>query len=282
MKTIRSAKVGRAEVRLVQTGKGFAGVANVDGQRRAFVEGDTADDVWCRIHDEAAKLDPSFFGFDGAAARFLRAMPGGFASDLYVRQERAYKLDAKTKLDAALPLDAATGWSGDGEGALKAFRGTNLLSPFESTRVQNVLRSPAAVPFIRGAARFASGDVEGGLRDLAPVLKPFDAAKWTVITYLPFLWRPEAHMFLKPEVTREFATRVGHRFADAYTPELRPAVYDALLDLVSATEAALADLRPVDRIDVQSFIFVVGRYTEDDIAELARRNAEGVKGAQTA
>lgn len=177
MKTIRSAKVGRADVRLVQTDKGFAGVANVDGQRRAFIKGDTADDVWRRIHDEAARLDPSFFGFDGAIARFLRAMPGGFASSLYFGQERTYKLRARAKLDAALPLEAALGWTGDGEGALAAFRGTNLPSPFESTRVQNVLRSPAAVPFIRGAVCFASGDVAGGLRDLAPVLKPCDAAK---------------------------------------------------------------------------------------------------------
>ena len=137
-------------------------------------------------------------------------------------------------------------------------------------------------PCPSSAARFASGDVAGDLRDLAPVLKSFDAAKWTVIAYLPFLWRPEAHMLLKPEVTRDFAARVGHPFADAYSPELRPAVYDALLDLVRATEAALIDLRPVDCIDVQSFIFVVGRYTEDDIADLARRSAEGVRGARTA
>jgi hypothetical protein len=37
-------------------------------------------------------------------------------------------------------------------------------------------------------------------------------------TYLPFLWRPEAHMFLKPEITTEFAARVGHRLADDYEP----------------------------------------------------------------
>ncbi len=192
LKTIRSSRVGRAELRLVQTGKGFAGVAIVDGQRRGLVKGDAADDVWRRLHDAAAKLDPSFFGFDGAAARFLRAMPGGFASDLYVAQERAYKLAAKAKLDAILSLEDALGWTGDGEGALRAFRGTNLLSPFESTRVQNVLRSPAAPAFIQGAARFASGDVAGALRDLAPVLKSFDAAKCTVITYRPLLWRPDA------------------------------------------------------------------------------------------
>jgi hypothetical protein len=94
-------------------------------------------------------------------------------------------------------------------------------------------------------------------------LKPHDAAKWTVVTYLPFLWRPEAHMFLKPEVTKDFAARVGHRFASDYEPRLRLDVYQSLLDLASETEQELADLDPRDRIDVQSFIWVVGDYKQD-------------------
>ena len=49
-------------------------------------------------------------------------------------------------------------------------------------------------------------------------LKHHESAKWTVVTYLPFLWRPETHMFLKPEVTKDFAARVGHRFASDYEP----------------------------------------------------------------
>jgi hypothetical protein len=51
-------------------------------------------------------------------------------------------------------------------------------------------------------------------------LKPHDSAKWTVATYLPFLWQPEKHMFLKPEVTKDFAARVGHRFATDYKARL--------------------------------------------------------------
>jgi hypothetical protein len=50
-------------------------------------------------------------------------------------------------------------------------------------------------------------------------LRPHESAKWTVVT-LPFLWQPEKHMFLKPEVTKDYAARVGHRFADDYAPVL--------------------------------------------------------------
>ena len=57
-------------------------------------------------------------------------------------------------------------------------------------------------------------------------LKPHDSAKWTVATYLPFLWQPEKHMFLKPEVTKDFAARVGHRFATDYEARLDFSVYE--------------------------------------------------------
>ena len=81
--------------------------------------------------------------------------------------------------------------------------------------------------------------------------------------HLPFLWRPEEHMFLKPEVTKDFAARVAHRFAMDYQARLDFSVYESLLDLVSKTAAELAQLKPRDRIDVQSFIWVVGDYKED-------------------
>ena len=36
-------------------------------------------------------------------------------------------------------------------------------------------------------------------------LKPHDAAKWMIVTCVPSLWNPDAHMFLRPEVTKLFA-----------------------------------------------------------------------------
>jgi hypothetical protein len=46
--------------------------------------------------------------------------------------------------------------------------------------------------------------------------------------YLPFLWRPDQHMFLKPAVTQDFAARVGHRFAHDYEARLAVGVYESL------------------------------------------------------
>ena len=146
---------------------------------------------------------------------------------------------------------------------LSAFHATNMLSPFEKTRVAEMLRGPHANAFVQTAARFAVDATEGGLLELEKVLKPRGCAKWTVATYLPFLWRPEAHMFLKPEATKDFATRVGHPLASLYEARLRFDVYSSLLALVDETSNELSDLAPRDRIDIQSFIWVVGDYRED-------------------
>lgn len=262
MKTIRTAKLGDMELRLVEKDKQFIGLVFAGGPAKIQIEGSSADDVWRRLHDEAGKANPKYFGFDGARARFLRFFPNGFRSAGYAGQERDYKVEAKAALDEAVPLENAATGSGYAEAVLAAFQ-TNLLSPFEKMRIRDALRSSAADDFIRAAARFTLGEGKQALAAMEAALKAHDAAKWTAVTYLPFLWRPAQHMFLKPEATKDFATRVGHRFASDYEPRLDLAVYDSLLDLAESTSAELSDLKPRDRIDVQSFIWVVGNYREE-------------------
>lgn len=268
MKTIREAKVGKSTLRLVQTPKGYSGIVIVDGKRMALEEGDDADDVWRRIHDAAARSNPHFVGYDGARSRFLHFFPKGFQGDDYAGHERAYKLKAKAKLDEAAPLAEATKGSGFGEAVLSAYRATNLLSPFEKTRLQPLLRSPEADDFIQAAAAFTIGDTKAGLGAMAAILKRHDNAKWTVVTYLPFLWKPEEHVFLKPTMITAFAERVGHAFAHVYKPELDIAVYESLIDMARTAKEKIADMGPRDMIDVQSFMWTAVEYTEEDKAEI--------------
>jgi hypothetical protein len=90
-----------------------------------------------------------------------------------------------------------------------------------------------------------------------------------MLTYLPFFWLPAEHMYLKPEKTVDFATRVGHPFAEEYEPDPSAAVYRSLLELASVTAARVASLHPTDRIDVQSFIWVVGDYGEAELPDVS-------------
>lgn len=263
MKTIREAKLDKLVLRLVEKHKLFIGLIFAGDVRKLQIDGTNADDVWRRLHDEAGKTNPKYFGFDGARARFLRFFPNGFQSDGYTKEEREYKVAAKEKLDATAPVEDAVAGVGFGEAILAAFRVTNLLSPFEKTRLQDVLRGPAADSFIQAAARFTMDGSKQALLEMEQALKPHDSAKWTVVTYLPFLWRPDKYMFLKPEVTKDFATRIGHRFKSDYEPRLNIEVFDSLLDLVEKTATELSDLQPRDNIDLQSFIWVVGDYKDD-------------------
>lgn len=254
-------------VRVATTPKGYGSVVNLDGTRKFYEEGSDPDLLWMQAQDAAARLNPMFFGYDGARKRFLSFFPEGFKGDDYIRHERAYKLDAKRKLDAAVPLESALTENGLGEKVLSIFRATNLLFRIEKTKLQELLRGPNGDDFIRSAAGFANGDRVQGLREMKAILKHSDNAKWTVVTYLPFFWRPDLNVFLKPTMLQQFASRVGHRFADAYSADLDIKVYDSLLDLAAEVKDKIADMEPVDMIDVQSFMWTAVEYTEADRAD---------------
>lgn len=266
MQTIREASHGKLTLRLLAIPGGYKGLV-VGGKagRTALIEGTDAEDVWRRLMAEAGKASASYFGFDGARTRFLRFFPQGFQSHYYADQERTYKLAAKQKLDATLPLADVGSRNGMGEVALRAYQATNLLPPFEKAKLSDALRSSSGDAFVRAAAAFTLGEGKSALHDMDQILRPFDCARWTIVTYLPFLWRPDVHAFLKPTVTRDFADRVGHRFAQQYQARLDFDVYQSLLDLYRVTKAELADLNPQDNFDVQSLVWVVGAYTENDL-----------------
>ena len=262
--TIRNATLGRHALRLVQKDGHFYAMA--DG--RVLLQGDDPETVWTKLKSEVGKTDPRYFGFDGARARFLHFFPQGFGPGGFDEVERGYKEGAAIRLRAALPLEQALEGGGGGPAALAAVQETNLLSPYEKIRLRALLRSPDADRFVQAAAGFARDGDRAALARLAAVARPHDCAKWTIATYLPFLWNPDRHMYLKPVVTQDFAVRVGHPLAALYAPRLGIEVYDALLDLVAQTGRALADLGPRDGIDIQSFIWVVGDY-RDEVAATA-------------
>lgn len=262
MKNVREETLGGAILRIVETKDGLAGVVIKDGSMSVPILGDDPDVIWAALEQQLDQSSGNYVGMDGAIARFLQVFPGGFRDPDYLSKERTYKVVAAEFLQAELPLEAALNAdTGACIIAAKAFGKTNLLSLFEQSRVREVLKGPAGPAFVRAAARLARGDLNA-LEKMADTLKANGAATWPIMTYLPYLWSPSEHLFLKPTVTVEFAERVGHRFARDYGSDDRAAVYQSLLSLRDETNAALADLQPADGIDVQSFIWVVGAYED--------------------
>ena len=266
MDTIRTENRGKFQFRLVRMKNDYVGVVNrMAGGQIARIDGQDPDDVWHRLLLAAGQASPDYFGFDGAVARFREHCPAGFEDPYYISQERAYKDKARTTLDRTLPLSAVLeGRRGLGEPASQVFNATILVDPREKMPMARFLRGTDADTFVLAAARFAADGSEAALWDMSKVLRKHDLAKWTIATYLPFLWRPAQHMFLKPEVTKDFATRVGDRFVDDYETALNISVYRSLLDLATRTSQELtrAGMPPHDNIDVQSFVWVVGKYGE--------------------
>ena len=265
LKTLRDAPVGKTRLRLLAGPDGYVGVLLPPGGAMRRFEGDDPEALWRKLLAEVGRAHPDYFGFDGAMARFRSYFPGGFSDPDYAATERAYKDQAVQKIGQILSLDQArVGGAEACAAAVRAFQATNLVFPVEKARIKDVLSGPQGDAFLTGAVSFAEGDVAGGLAAMIAAIKATSSASWPMLTYLPYLWRPDHHMFLKPQVTCDFADRVGHPFSRDYAQGLVPAVYDSLLDLAAETQREIAALAPRDLIDVQSFIWVVGACGPDD------------------
>lgn len=273
MKIVSEEKVGGCTLRIAAIQGKYRGVVIRGAEVAASLDDDDATRLLSRLRNEAGTLHPNYVGMDGAIARFLHFFPEGFNDPLYLADERSYKEQSAERLRAVLPLGEAINASPSRAAEARVAFVTNLLSPFELARASAVLRGPTGASFVQGAARFTMGEYSGGLHLMAKAVEPHGRVSWPIVTYLPNLRDSGRHMFLKPNATKDFAERIGHRFQYDYEARLSACTYENLLTLVADTEAGLQQLNPRDRTDVQSFIWVVGDYGKKELAELAARRA---------
>lgn len=202
--------------------------------------------------------------------KFLRFFPRGFRDETYVAWERGYKWTAHEQWMEALDRAAfrALLRSGDfAEIAARAIRiesRTNLLFSFEKMALRDAVRAEG------GARTFAEGLYElihgsGGVerrfsqwRDAVAALprKQTRVLTWPLVTVFGFIAQPEAHIFLKPKVTREAAGLYELDFEYKSRPSWE--TYASLLELADVVRRDLRDLKPRDMIDIQSFLWVQG------------------------
>ncbi|MDP9114097.1 MAG: hypothetical protein M3O20_10505 [Acidobacteriota bacterium] len=211
--------------------------------------------------------------YAGAAScrrKFLRIFPGGFYDETYLAWERDYKWSAHVRWQDALGQSAfqellrREKFREISDTAVRIESRTNLLFSFEKMAVRDAVRPS------RGARAFALG-LYDFLHGLGPEKQRFESwcdvlaalprrqtrvLTWPVATVFGFLARPERHIFLKPNVTRKAADLYGFNFEY----HSRPAwpTYASLLRFANTTRTDLEDLRPRDKIDIQSFLWVQG------------------------
>jgi hypothetical protein len=208
--------------------------------------------------------------------KFLKFFPAGFRDPKYDAWERGYKAEAHAAWEEVLGESQYTALLRAGkfsEIAARAVRiesRTNLLFSFEKMALRDAVKSPAGARlFAEGLYDFAygKGKPDGKFKKWVEVVarlprKQTRVLTWPVVTVFGFIARPDEHIFLKPKVTRAAAAEYDYDFRY----ESRPAweVYASLLDFARTVRDDLANLKPRDLIDIQSFLWVLG---SDEYAE---------------
>jgi hypothetical protein len=219
------------------------------------------------------RIQPVASTFRGAARcrrKFLHYFPAAFRDGTYFDWERGYKQSAHERWNEWLPprefraLLRANQYSEIARRAVAIEARTNLLFSFEKIALRDAVRSPL------GSQRFAEA-LFHLLHDRGPLRVRFEAwisamaelprrqtrvLSWPTATVFGFLARPDEQFFLKPMVTRRAAKIYGFDLSYASRPSWD--TYASVLAFAAQVRSDIADWRPKDMIDLQSFIWVLG------------------------
>lgn len=200
---------------------------------------------------------------------FLEKFPDGFYGERFARHERDYKVQAHEQALESLGETDLRTLLAEGaheeivQRALKIANTTNLIFPNEKMALKDGMQTgDARRDFAIALVNLLYGKEppEERFMSFARVLEDVDAAKWTTFTYFPFIVHPSSHIFIKPTITQHVAELCA--FEINYRPQLNWLTYKQVLKLAEHLRDQLAELKPRDMIDVQSFMWCVapGKY----------------------
>ena len=195
---------------------------------------------------------------------FLEEFPEGFYGEKFKEHEREYKEKAHALAKELLGKEAygalleAEDYPEIVKRALKVSNATNLIFPNEKMSLKDGLQSPdAQMQFGEALYALLYGEEELEYRFVAfsKVLENIDAAKWTTATYFLFIIHPDKYMFVKPTITQYSSELCG--FEVNYKPLLNWLTYKSVLGFSEYIKSEIAELKPRDMIDVQSFMWCI-------------------------
>jgi hypothetical protein len=204
--------------------------------------------------------------------RFLRFFPKAFRDQRYLDWEHSYKWyshklwgellneeEYKSLLRRHEYMEIATR-------ALRVEQKTvpPFLFSFEKMALRDALRSD------RGARIFAEAlstllHGKGALKDrfiqwIVAVgdlpRKQSRVLSWPNLTFFPFIAQPTKHIILKPSAMRIAAAEL--EFDLDYSSKPSFTTYQRLLDLAELVREGIADLKPRNYHDLQTFLYVIG------------------------
>jgi hypothetical protein len=204
--------------------------------------------------------------------KFLKVFPEGFRDPTYLDWERDYKWETHERWHEVLGRREFSRLLERGdyrEIAARAVRVEqrsrhSMIFSFEKMALRDAVK-PA-----HGARAFAHGlfdllhgrgSLQGRFENWVEVVDSLPRRQtrvltWPLVTVFGFIAQPDVHIFLKPNVTKEAARVYGHDFPYRSRPSWE--TYAEYLAFAAIVREDLADLRPRDMIDIQSFLWVLG------------------------
>jgi hypothetical protein len=202
--------------------------------------------------------------------KFLRFFRKGFYDQTYIDWERGYKWRAHQQWEELLNRKTYMSilrkkqFEKIAARAVRIESRTNLLFSFEKMALRDAVKSRAGTrQFAEGLYEFlhGSGNDKTRFEHWCDVIRDLPRKQtrvltWPVVTVFGFIAQSERHIFLKPNVTKIAAREYGFDFEYDSQPNWN--TYASLLKFSEVIARDLRDLRPRDKIDIQSFIWVQG------------------------
>lgn len=246
---------------------------------------------WTGDRFEGAKITRTL---DDAKKVFLRFFSEGLDDPGFTKHEKQYKLSACERYNALIRKDLYTLASNDDHAAIAArldavygdpkapkigpdTRLNLLYQKIDEPAYFDALRAggsdtsryaEAASEFIESANQTTFDEYLAALRKL-PTRKGGAAIDgWTTLTWLPFIAAPDRHIVIKPTIVQSFASALPYEIQ--YSSDLNYRTYSRCVDMakrlgdILATSELNLQGRELNMIDVQSFMWVVERWTGTD------------------
>lgn len=218
----------------------------------------------------SGRLPPAGTAWQRARRKFLGIFPGAFRDPTYLSWERDYKWSAHKEWEAQLGephlrrLLRQRHYAQVASAAVRIESGRSLLFSFEKMALRDAVRGEeGARTFTRGLAALLHGTepladrFENWCEAVASLpRKQTRVLTWPLVTVFAFIACPRQHIFLKPLAMKRAARQLGYDLQYDARPNWR--TYEQFLHMAESVRRGLAELRPRDMIDIQSFFWVLG------------------------
>lgn len=205
-----------------------------------------------------------------ALKKFLKFFPRGFRDETYIDWERAYKWNAHIEWEKQLnkkefsSLLHAGKYNEIAKRAVNIETKTNLLFSFEKMALRDAVKTNKSAKdfavslfeLVYGKSKFKERFLNFANTLSHLPRKQTRVLTWPLQTVFAFIADPDKHIFLKPRVTQKAARVYGYDFE--YRSKVNWETYQSLLNFADEVRKDIKSIHPVDMIDLQSYIWIMG------------------------